>query len=1347
MGERENKRGEQGQAERMLVVGIGASAGGLEALKRFFNHLPEKTGMVYVVVMHLDPEQPSILADLLQPHSKLPVHQVKQDLELQADHVYVIPPGSNLDSIGSHLRLSRIEPQRLQRAPIDHFFSTLAQNWQDRCAGIVLSGTGSDGTFGIRRIKQQGGLTLAQVPKEAGFDGMPRSAIATDMIDLVLPVEEMFGQLHRFARCSPALDVDRRDGGLSDSDNRHLQQILNRIRTRKGRDFTQYKHSTVLRRVRRRMQLLDVEGLEDYLAFIRDNPNEAYLLAEEFLITVTQFFRDSKTFAHLEREVLPKLFAGKQPEDSVRVWSVGCATGEEAYSLAMLLLEQVSGPRLEIFATDLHEASLQYARDGIYPDTIESDVSQTRLRCFFRKEDSHYTVRKELRENIVFAVHDLLRDPPFSRLDLIVCRNLLIYLKRDAQKNVIDLFHYALKPGGQLLLGPSETIDRNGLFEMEHKHHCLYRRRNVPPPEPRMPVFPRLFASGGAESRPVTSESSPRGYGGLHQRMVERYALPSILVDQDYRIVHSSEHAGRYLQVPGGELTSSVFKLAREELVFDLRSALHAALEHGSDSRSDPILLTINGQPRQVILHVRQAKQPDLSGLCLVTFDEMTASANAGKAQADPQLEQTRERLRAVIEQYETSQEEMRAANEELQSTNEELRSTMEELETSKEELQSMNEELQTVNQENRNRVDELSQLTSDLNNLMAATDIATLFLDRKLCIQRVTPRAKSLFNVRSSDLGRPFTELRHRLGYDNFQQDALQVLDHLAPLEREVLSDAGEWYLTRVLPYRSTADQIQGVVITLVDITRQKNSELALRNSEERYRALVTASAQIVWNTDAQGRKMEDSPSWRAFTGQTREQWLSEVGWLEAVHPDDRQQAAENWRRCIEEIRPVDIELRLQHVSGDWRWTHVRAVPLRDEQERVRGWVGMNTDIDDRKRAEEALRQSDRRKDEYLAFLAHELRNPLAPLRTANEILKQRMPDDAEIRKVHTINERQISHLCHLVDDLLDVARIKTNRVKLQFARLDLRDLVRNAAANSDQAIADKSLRLTLDPGEEPLPIEGDEVRLIQVINNLLDNAIKYTAPGGALQIVTQREDKEVILRLRDNGDGMNEELRGRVFELFERGTEKLAAQVSGLGVGLTLVKRLTEMHGGTVEAVSGGPGRGSEFILRLPLVDPLAVELRAPSTAGRRGNPSGERTPSARKRVLVVDDNRDAADSLTLMLEILGHEVRTAADARAALATACEFSPQVVVLDIGLPDMDGYALADELRKREATASALLIAATGYGQEGDRARSEASGIDHHLVKPVDTQLIRELLEQAVPDNRLSEVQDGDGER
>jgi two-component system, chemotaxis family, CheB/CheR fusion protein len=909
--ERENKRLEEGPAEsdplgekpEPTVVGIGASAGGLNALKKLFDRVPEDSGLAFVVVVHLSPEHESHLAEILQPHVKMPVEQVSATVPLEPNRVYVIPPGRNLSTIDTHLRLSELEERRRARAPIDHFFRTLARTHDGHAIAVVLTGTGSDGTLGLRAIKEKGGLTIVQDPNEAEFDGMPQSAIATGMVDRILRLAEIPDTVIRFARTEPRLPVPKdEEEPLPENGRLVLQKVFALLRTRTGREFNRYKPSTIMRRIARRMQLHQVIELPDYLEMLRHQPEEVRALADDLLITVTNFFRDVDVFERLESEVIPALLADRRPEDDVRVWSVGCATGEEAYSLAILLLEAAARlsdpPRVQVFASDLHERSLEKAREGFYPGDVETDVSGERLRRFFIQEDGGYRIRKEVRELVVFAPHNLLGDPPFSRLDLIACRNVMIYLQREVQTEVLELFHYSLRPEGYLVLGSSETVESSNLFRTTDKKLCIFRKRNVPAPDPRLPVFPLTrsrLALGPA--RPERS-GEPVAYGALHHQLVERHAPPSLLLGPDDKVVHVSEHAGRYLVHPGGEITSSAIKLVREELRLELRTALLAARERREPRRSPPVPVAFDGQPREVVLHVRPSQDPEQDGYVLVLFDEWGEAGDGGAAhgggEASPEererasrleseLTTTRQRLQAIIEEYETGQEEMRAANEELQSANEELRSTLEELETSKEELQSMNEELQTVNQENRHKVEELAQLTGDLQNLMEAISIATVFLDRDLRILRFTPQVGEIFSVRSTDRGRPLADLTHHLGYSDLLDDARRVLDRLVPIEREVSDEKGRWYLTRVLPYRSSDDRIEGVVITFVDITRRKQAEEELRQLTATLEERVDERTRQLRERDERVRAMA---SRLAVAEQEERRRLAEV-----LHDDLQQQ------------------------------------------------------------------------------------------------------------------------------------------------------------------------------------------------------------------------------------------------------------------------------------------------------------------------------------------------------------------------------------------------------------------------------------------------------------------------
>jgi two-component system CheB/CheR fusion protein len=858
-----------GNAHPPMVV-IGASAGGIKALQTFFEGAPSDCGAAFIVVVHLDPEHRSELPHILSRRTRMPVVQVQDREKLLADHVYVIAPDRRLQIVDHEVSASEFEEPRGRRAPIDLLFRSVAERLGDGIA-IILSGAGSDGALGVRAVKESGGIIFVQDPAEAEYSSMPRSAIASGVADVVAPVHELA------ARLVTVLRLKQKTGSLVDQverDDGPLRRVFAHLRAHTGHDFSKYKRSTMLRRIVRRMQVTHTEDLQGYYSALRDNLDEAHALISDLLISVTSFFRDRESFEHLQRSVLPQLF--KNEPESIRVWVAGCATGEEAYSIAILLLEEAAKhdlrPMLQVFGSDIDARALATAREGRYPTAIETDVSEERLRRFFTRESqsSTYRVRQELRDIVLFATHDMARDPPFSHVDLVTCRNVLIYLERELQEQVCATFHYALNPQGYLMLGASESADQPpGLFRLIDRTARLFQStasrdkpRVLPTLLAPMRMREQLMQSGRSlSSTAVLNEAS------THRRVLEIVAPPSILVDEHHHVLHMSDSAGRYLQPSGGLLSGDVVDLVRQELRFELRSALHRVFEQKVSTVSLPLLVRFNGDRHRVHLHVKAPSEREEPRSAIVMFiegetvtDDFAVSgpeaSNEIVHRLTQELELTQARLRTVREESDSANELLRASNEELQSLNEEYRSTSEELETSKEELQSINEELQTVNAELKLKLEKVSQAHSDMQNLMAATDFGTLFLDSTLCIKRFTDRVTELFRLTQADVGRPITDFAHSLVYDDFTRDLRAVLSELAPVRREVCSHEDCWYDVRMRPYRTTDDRIDGVVITFVDLTERRRMEDALRDSEHQLRQqkrLVEMSREPIhiWDFD----------------------------------------------------------------------------------------------------------------------------------------------------------------------------------------------------------------------------------------------------------------------------------------------------------------------------------------------------------------------------------------------------------------------------------------------------------------------------------------------------------------
>ncbi len=860
------KAGEPEQSEKMSedsfpIVGIGASAGGLEALEQFFAHAPADSGMAYVVIQHLDPTRQGMMPELLQRSTAMPVVQVEDRTAVRKNHVYVIPPNKDMSILHGVLHLLEPSAPRGLRLPIDFFLRSLALDQREHSIGVILSGMGSDGTLGLRAIKEKGGIALVQDPQSAKYDSMPGSAIEAGLADIIAPVSEIPAKIQAWLGRKPLSEetgeVRQERSGSS------LEKAVILLREHAGHDFSHYKRTTLYRRIERRMAIHQIDRIEAYIRYLRENPQELDLLFKELLIGVTSFFRDHGAWDRLRDDVLPALLAKHTAGSPLRAWVPGCSTGEEAYSLAMVMREAADAHQparhcpMQIFATDLDSDAIDRARSGLYPENIVADIPAERLERFFIKEDRGYRVRGEIREMVIFACQNIISDPPFTKLDILSCRNLLIYLDPEIQRKLIPLFHYGLHPGGILFLGSAETVgDFTSLFAPIDAKLRLYKCL-----EPKLRHHPLEFpATFGKRVPDPTDTRRPRkpvaNLQSLADALVlQSYAPPAVLVNDKGDILYISGRTGKYLEPAAGKANWNLFAMVREGLRNELLAAFQKALRQDERIRVEGLQPLEFDKGRAVNVEVERLNgADDLQGLVMIVFHEVALPAKVKRrgrsatATADTtQLEELRRELcqaqedaRLTRDSMQTAQEELISANEEMQSTNEEVQSANEELMTSKEEMQSLNEELQTVNAELQAKVDELSRTSNDMKNLLDSTDIATVFLDNDLNVRRFTERATSIFKLIPGDLGRPITDLSSRLCYSELEDDARGVLRSLLAAEKAVRTKDESWFTVRIMPYRTFDNRIDGVVITFADITAAKHLEGKLRGQHADLKARV---------------------------------------------------------------------------------------------------------------------------------------------------------------------------------------------------------------------------------------------------------------------------------------------------------------------------------------------------------------------------------------------------------------------------------------------------------------------------------------------------------------------------
>jgi two-component system CheB/CheR fusion protein len=1342
--------------------------------------MPPDPGSACVIVQHLPPDLESLLVEILSRKTAMTVRPIEDQMPVEPNCVYVIRPGHTPWIEHGRLHLGERLTKPMNSRPIDDFFKSLANEQRERAIAIILSGMGSNGSAGAQAIKAVGGLCIAQDPESAQFPSMPRHLIDAGYADYILPPADMPEAILAYAGHPYASGARERED-LARREQQNLREVLALLRTRTRQDFNGYKKPTVYRRIQRRMGLNRMTELVEYARFLRQSPSEVTALADDLLIHVTGFFRDPDAWETLRRRVIVPLIASRDQGSAVRAWVTACSSGEEAYTLAMLLVEEaerINKPLdIKVFATDMAERTLANARQGSYPGGIESEIEPQRLERFFLHEDAIYRVRQELRERVVFAPQNVLQDPPFSRLDIVSCRNLLIYLEPDVQKRVLSLLHFGLREGGALFLGTSETTGAEAFFEPVDKKARIFRR--VGPTRHGSTDFPLPRALIDDPQRNVlraASESRPAPRPTIAQlttrALLQTHTPPAVTIDRDFHIVYYHGNTQPFLTPPRGEPTRDLMSLARDSLRGAIRSAVHRAI-----SENAPVTVTeawiekAPGQQVRVAVNVSPLEAKAPSNHYVVSFQErgdlhfVEVEPAAGSPEAanggitmNSELVRVRDELQSTVEELQTSNEELKASHEELVSTNEELQSANEELETSREEMQSLNEELSTVNSQLHAKMEEHQAARNDLASLLTSTDIAVVFLDTRLRIRRYTPAVCELFDLIGTDVGRPLADLHRKFDDPTLNDDVRDVLNRLVPAERDVTAANGRRYLRRALPYRTDDNRIEGIVITFHNVTKTKLAEDALRASEEQLRTLVDSiSDYAIIMLDADGRISMWNPGAHHLLGYTEKEALGALGDI-IFTPEDRAAGA------------PDAEKSQAAASGratDERW-HVRKNgtrfwgsgimnALRHADGSLRGFVKIMRDETARKQTEDSLQgskvaaeEANRLKDDFLATLSHELRTPLGAILLWTKLIQDDAVSDPQlvteaVNAIHTSAQAQQE----LIEDLLDVSRIANGTLRLQVREVDLVRVIRDAVEAIEPAVQAKQLTVAADLSSDIGIVRVDSNRLRQIIWNLLTNAVKFTPAGGKIHVHLRRDNREVEIAVQDTGEGIDPTFLPHVLERFRQANSSHARSHGGMGLGLAIVKQLVELHGGTITVESPGVDKGATFTVRLPLPrlaksDPARTSNDDPTSTRPAPDPRAARIPDEfhGMTTLLVEDDDETRHALSTLLRQAGMQVIQVATADAALKHFTSTRPTIVISDIGLPGLDGHQMMRQLRAIEtrvensANPSAPpvpAIALTAYAGDADRQASISAGYQRHVGKPVDPAIlidvIRELLQ------------------
>ncbi len=1329
--------------------------------------MPTDLGVAFVVVQHLSPDFKSHMEQLLARQTELPIFRVENGMEVRPNSIYLIPPRKEMIISKRKLLLTDREPGKSLSHPIDLFFRSVANDLGRHSVGVILSGTGSDGSRGIRDIHEAGGLVLCQDEDSAGFNGMPVNAQETGAVDLILPPETMASSLERYITGALSPDMLAAQE-LGPSQLEGAERVFELLRGSYGIDFSNYKPATISRRIKRRMTIQHIAELETYTETLRDDAEELDRLYRDLLIGVTQFFRDPEFFKRLEEDVVPNLLERVERGDPVRAWVAACATGEEAYSMAIVLHEQMTrsgrAPNAKIFATDVHQRSLDHAAKGLYPDSAFADMPQARRDRYFTREADGWQVSPELRQMVVFAPHNLVQDAPFTQLDLVTCRNLLIYLQPDAQKKALSFFHFALRMGGTLALGPSEsTGDLADEFTVVDKRWKVYRKRR----DVRLPADIRLDFSSQPLRKPRASLISGANRGrGYDQQLLTTYDQllslkmpPSFLIDESGELLHTFGGAERLLRQVGGRPSMSLVDLIDPDLRTPVSAATQHALREGSvvsytgvrrnntdgsderlrlmvqpihDAKSGTVNLLVEFEPAEPVPMV--AAEATASTDMEVNLDQLTRDHVVA---LEGELRSTQENLQATVEELETANEELQASNEELVASNEELQST-------NEELHSVNEELYTVNAEHQRKIDELTRVTEDLDNLLASIQVGVVFLDGDLRVRRYTPNVADSFNLLPQDLGRRIDAFSSRLEYDQLTDDLKSVIDGGPVVEQEVRERDGRRHLMRLLPYSSPSSSSGGVLLTLVDIETLKEAEGDRQQSEDRFKLLLQSTAEGVIGMNRDGVCDFVNQSAINLLGCTEESELLGSDLCKYIHqPAQAKQAECDVCDALVTGEPVhDNAAVFRRADGGEFTAEYWSHPI-DRDGQIQGAVMTFFDVTERRAVEEQLNHArqaaeaaSRAKSSFLANMSHELRTPLSAILGFADILLAEIKDETNRERIGTIR-RNGAFLLELLNDILDLSKIEAGKLNLQPEPVEIVKLMADVATLMRVRAEAKDLKLHFElKSAIPRVMRTDNRRFRQVLVNLLGNAVKFTERGevtikAGVSRPGERGNDSTELRLvvevADTGIGIEDDELRKIFKPFEQSEKRLTGSAGGTGLGLSISRLLARELGGEID-VQSTPGLGSRFTLTLPLADPSEDWIDPADVSGaisgmQEDRDAGDDHRLDGRRIVVADDRRDIRHVAEYFLTRGGADVLLAEDGQQACETVeSETSAgrrvDLVLMDMQMPVLDGYEATKAL-----VASGFhrpIIALTAAAMKGERERCLEAGCTDYLTKPID---------------------------